>query len=86
MLVMPLYILLIFYIIFLLIFLLFSAINMYHIFASASFTYPSFMMTVLVATLTIITLYITSIILQDIDWFSKVTLFDISWLPGVFIK
>ncbi len=86
MLVIPLYALLIIYFIYLLVFLLFSAINVYHIFASASYNFPSIVMTVTLGCFTIITLYLTVYLLIDVNWFSNITLFNFGNNLSIFIK
>jgi len=79
----PLYFFLFFYFAFLVVFLAFSTINFYHIVTTASFTMASFITSFFIFTLTILTLYFTWYLLQDIDWQTLVPLFNKAWLEGV---
>lgn len=82
----PLYVFLLIYFVFLLIFFLFTGINIYHIFASASFTSVSFVMSMVVIFLTLATFYLTAMLLGGVQWGQTVTLFDLNWLPGIFVQ
>jgi len=66
--VVPLYIFLFIYLAFLAIFVAFSIINFYHIFATASFTVVSFIMSFFIFAITILTLYMTVTLLGDVNW------------------
>ena len=80
----PLYILFFLYLIFLAIFAGFSIVNIYHVVATGTFTLPSFLITFFISALTVVTLYFTWYLLQDINWQQPMTLFDSAWIAGVF--
>lgn len=80
----PLYTFLFLYFIFLTVFIAFSAVNFYHIVATASFTFVSFLASFFVFAMTILTLYLTWQLLQNVAWQTPVVLFDGNWLSGIF--
>ncbi|MBT4153171.1 MAG: hypothetical protein HOE53_00815 [Candidatus Magasanikbacteria bacterium] len=82
----PLYLFLFLYWIFVAVFVTFMLINLYHIIASGSFTFPSFFMTFFVfASVTLIMYFTwTAITSAGINFRQPVTLFNIDWISGVF--
>lgn len=84
MLTIPLYSFLFIYFLFLAIFTAFSIMNFYHIIMTASFTFASFLVTFLIFTLTVLTLYFTAQLLVQVDWQVAVPLFDTEWVSGIF--
>ncbi len=74
----PLYLPLMLYALFLIVFSLFMAVNIYHISESASFTIPSFIMTSVIAFLTLTTLIITIVLLKDVNWTEMLPLIEFS--------
>ncbi len=84
MLTIPLYILLIIYAIFLIVFFTFFVINLFHIIFTGTNTFTSFIATVLVISLSVLTLYTTWYYLQNTDWTQSVTIFDASWATSLF--
>lgn len=79
----PFYSLLIFYFIFLIVFAFFSAVNVYHLVTSGTFTLSSLTITFFIGALTVFTLYFTFILLLDVDWQQTLTLFDTSWFSNL---
>jgi len=84
MLTLPLYIFLFIYFAFLAIFAIFSLINFYHILTTGTFTLNSFVITFFVFSLTVLTLYFTYSLLNNIDWQTEVVLFNSSWITNIF--
>jgi hypothetical protein len=80
----PLYIILFLYLIFLAIFAVFSLINIYHIVMSASFTLASFVITFFVFILTVLTLFFTWYLLQDVYWQTPILIFNLDWAIRIF--
>jgi len=79
----PLYAALIIYFIFLFIFLLFFITNLLHIILTGTTTFASFIVTLIVFVLTILTIFITWKFLQNTDWTQSVTIWDSSWLSSL---
>lgn len=84
MLTIPLYTFLFLYFAFLVVFLTFSIVNFYHILATASFTFASFVMSFFIFAITILTWYATWQILHGTDWQTPVVLFNSEWIDGGF--
>jgi hypothetical protein len=80
----PLYLFLFLYFIILAIFVGFVIINFYHIIGSGTFTFVSFLFTFITAAATVALLYETFILLQGIDWQQTITIFDPTWITGLF--
>lgn len=80
----PLYIFLFIYFLFLAFFAVLSILNFYHVAVTASFTMASFIVSFFTFTLTILTIYFTWYLLQNIDWRMGVTLFSTDWLTDIF--
>lgn len=80
----PLYTFLFIYGVFFVVFLIFSIINFYHIVATASFTFASFLASFFVFAATILTLYMTWSLLEGTLWQTPVILFDAEWITGIF--
>ncbi len=80
----PLYLFLFIYFGFLAIFVLFVVINFYHIVSSGVLTVVNFVVTVLIAAVTVFALFGTYQLLKDTDWKQSVTIFDSSWITNTF--
>ena len=78
----PLYVFLFIYLLFLTVFVVFTVINLYHIFASASFTLASFAMSFFIFASTVMVFYVTFQLLVDVNWQQTVTLFTTQWING----
>ena len=76
----PLYLLLFVYLVFLAIFAVVMVANFYHIISTDTLTLPSFSITFFVLAATVLTLYGTWFLLQDIDWREPISLFNTEWL------
>lgn len=76
----PLYILLFVYLLFLAIFAVVMVANFYHIISTDTLTLPSFSMTFFVLAATVLTLYTTWFLLQDVDWREPIAAFNTDWL------
>ncbi|HLD31410.1 MAG TPA: hypothetical protein VJB37_00765 [Patescibacteria group bacterium] len=81
----PLYIFLFAYLFFLTIFVAFSIMNIYHIVMTASFTLASFIITVVLLAITVLTLFFTWQFCITVNWSSALTIFDSAWLQNIFI-
>jgi len=81
----PLYIVLFVYFLFLAFFATFCVINFYHIVASGTFTFPSFVITLFSFASTIITIYFTWYLLVGVNWQQPILIFNSSWIPNIFI-
>lgn len=71
----PFYFVLIAYFIFLAIFFLFSAANVYHIYSTGTFTFPSIAVTTLVSALCILILFVTFTNLISVNWNTSLVFF-----------
>ncbi|HLC69628.1 MAG TPA: hypothetical protein VJH75_01125 [Patescibacteria group bacterium] len=80
----PLYVLLLLYFLFLAIFIIFSCINLWHVYSTGNLTFTSFAVTVIVGIATILVLYATWTLLQDIVWTERFTLWNNDWITGSF--
>ncbi len=80
----PLYVILFLFFIFLAIFAGFYIMIMYHIIASASFTFGSFIVSFLIFTLTMLTLYAVTELLSGVDWREPFFSFDTRGIRGLF--
>ena len=80
----PLYVFLFLFFGFLLIFLIFFFIDVYHLFETSSLTLTSLAVTILVFAVSALTLFITWYLLQNVNWKIPITLFDSSWITGLF--
>ncbi len=61
-------------------------INLYHIVASASFTFVSFIMTFFIFAATALVFYFTIRLLMEagVDWQSRLTVFNAEWFGSLF--
>jgi len=80
----PLYVFLFLFFGFLVIFAIFFLIDLYHLFETSSLTLTSLFITILVMAVSVITLFAVWYLLQDVDWQTQITIFDSSWITGVF--
>lgn len=80
MLIIPLYFFLIIFLIAFLIIAVFYIISVSHIFTTANLTLASFLITFIVFTLAVATLFGTWFLLQGTDWQQSVKIFDSAWL------
>jgi len=72
----PLYIFLFIYILFLTVFVIFALINFYHLVMTASLTIVSFFVSFFVLMYTILALYATWWLLQDVNWQQSIISFS----------
>ncbi len=84
MLVIPLYTLLIVYAIFLLVFFTFFIINFWHIFLTGTTNFNSFVVTLLVIILTVLTFYGTWYFLRGTDWQQPLFTLNLSNFSNLF--
>ncbi len=73
----PLYLFLIIYLVFFAIVAIFVAINIYHIFLSASFHLPSLVITVFVLSSQLLIILVTFYLLRDVSWGETVFTFSL---------
>lgn len=64
---------------FLLIFVLFVIISIYHLGASASITFWSMLVTLLLTVLGAGVIYTSAYLLRDVDWSERIIFFESSW-------
>jgi len=82
MLTLPLYSFLIIYGIFLLAFLFFFFMSVAHIFSTGSLTFASFMITLFIIFAAVVTLWLTWLFLNGMDWTQGITIFNKNWFGG----
>lgn len=80
----PLYIFLFAFFGFLFIFLIFIFIGLYRLFETASLTFTSFLTTIFVLIVSVLSLFIVWYLLQDVNWQNQITIFDSSWITHLF--
>lgn len=80
----PLYVLLFLYFIFLAVFTVFSCINLWHVYSTGNLTFTSFLITLVVGIFTVLILYATWYLLQDVVWTERFTIWDNNWVSGPF--
>ena len=80
----PLYIFLFAYVVFLAIFAAMYLVIIYHIAASASLTFASFVMSFFIFAATVLTLYATAQLLIEVDWRHVVATLDLRFLKSFF--
>ena len=84
MLTIPLYVLLVAYALFLLVFVAFMVANIYHISASASFTFLGTLVTVALIAVGTLVVLLTFYYLQGVDWTLPIVEVNIDWIIAVF--
>ena len=80
----PIYIFLFAYFFFLFIFLIFMLINVAHLVNTGTLTFSSFVVTFVILFLTTIILWATWNLLQGTDWQQTITVWNNSWIGGLF--
>ena len=80
----PLYVFLFAFFGFLFIFLIFILIGLYRLFETASLTFTSFLVTISVLVVSVLSLFIVWYLLQEVDWKTQFTIFDSSWITNLF--
>lgn len=80
----PLYIFLFAFFGFLIIFLIFIFIGLYRLFETAALNLTSLALTILVFSVSALSLFATWYLLQDVNWQTQITIFDSSWITGIF--
>lgn len=83
-LIIPLFYFLIAYFVFLGIFVIFSIINLAHLHQTGAMTFISFLMTLLVSALVVVTFFFTYTLLAQTNWQTPVTLFNSAWITNIF--
>ena len=84
MVIIPLYALLIAYALFLLVFVGFMIANLYHVSASASFTFLGTLVSVAIITAGTAVILTTFYFLQGIEWGAPLLEINVDWIIGVF--
>lgn len=80
----PLYVFLFAFFGFLFIFLIFILIGIYRLFETAALTFTSFLITISVLVVSVLSLFIVWYLLQDVNWQNQITIFDSSWITHLF--
>jgi hypothetical protein len=81
----PLYSFLIIYFVFLIIFAVFSIVNISHLIDTGTLTFVSFLMTLVVAAMTVLTLYATWYFLRGVNWQEPITIWNSEWFGNLTI-
>lgn len=82
MLTIPLYFILFIYLAYLMIISAFTYVNFSHLFHGGALTIVSFLVTLLIGVLAVVTLYLTFIFLIGVDWNQPLTLWDNAWISN----
>lgn len=80
----PLYVFLILSLIYFAVFIIFFIINVGHLFQTAALTMTSLIFTILIVATSILLVWAAWYLLSGTDWGTPVTIFDTSWLSGLF--
>jgi hypothetical protein len=80
----PLYTLLIVYLLFLVVFFAFMFINLGHLINTGTFTPHSFLVTIIVFTITITVLIVTFLALRGVPWREPLLLINADWFTNLF--
>lgn len=83
MLTIPLYSFLVIYFGFLIIFFIFSIINVLHLADTGTLTFVSFLMTLVITAMTVLTLYATWYLLRGTYWQMPITIYNSEWLGNL---
>lgn len=72
------------YLLYLCVFAVFSVINFYHIITTGSFSFASFCISFFIFALAVLTFYFTYSNLLDINWQTRIIIFNGEWFQNIF--
>ncbi|MFH1789916.1 MAG: hypothetical protein ABH832_02505 [bacterium] len=80
----PLYAFLFIYLAFLVLFAIFSIVNIMHIITTGSYTFASFVITLITLVITLLIFFFTIRLLVGVNWQQEVVIFNGEWVSGIF--